>query len=176
MRCGGRTSPRAPRRSPSDKDTLAKAYEVLNYIYAGSGREEPLPYGLMALQAYVELGNLRHQGWCLNNLAMQDFAAGRWDEALAKFRRATEIFRRIGDTAAEGNAAYNEAEILVRQGRYADAGELLPEVLRIARAVEDEELVALAQRERPACWPASARRRRGRRPGAGRPGPLRQAG
>ena len=65
-----------------DKATLAAAYEVLNYIYAGSGREEPLPYGLMALQAYVELGNLRHQGWCHNNLAMQDFAAGRWDESL----------------------------------------------------------------------------------------------
>ena len=106
----------------ADKDTLAKAYEVLNYIHAGSGRPEPFPYGLMALQAYVELGNLRHQGWCLNNLAMQDFSAGQWDESLDKFRRATDIFRRIGDTAAEGNAAYNEAEILVRQRRYSDAG------------------------------------------------------
>jgi class 3 adenylate cyclase/tetratricopeptide (TPR) repeat protein len=134
-----------------DKDTLAKAYEVLNYVYAGSGREEPLPYGLMALQAYTELGNLRHQGWCLNNLAMQDFGAGRWNESLAKFRQATGLFRRIGDTAAEGNAMYNEAEILVRQRRYAAAGELLPDVLRIARAVEDEELVALAQRETARC-------------------------
>ena len=130
-----------------DQDTLAKAYEVLNYIYAGSGREEPLPYGRLALQAYVELGNLRHQGWCLNNLAMQDFSGGRWDESLGNFRKATEIFRRIGDTAAEGNAIYNEAEILVRQGWYADAQALLPDVLRIARAVEDDELVALAQRE-----------------------------
>jgi class 3 adenylate cyclase/tetratricopeptide (TPR) repeat protein len=130
-----------------DKDTLAKAYEVLNYIYAGSGREEPLPYGLMALQAYSELGNLRHQGWCLNNLAMQDFTAGRWNESLTRFRQATDIFRRIGDTAAEGNAIYNEAEILVRQGRYAEATDLLADVLRIAKAVEDEELVALAQRE-----------------------------
>jgi tetratricopeptide (TPR) repeat protein len=130
-----------------DKATLAAAYEVLNYIYAGSGREEPLPYGLMALQAYVELGNLRHQGWCHNNLAMQDFAAGRWDESLDRFHRATEMFRRIGDTAAEANASCNEAEILVRQGRYADAVQLLPDVLRIARAVEDEELVAIAQRE-----------------------------
>ncbi len=109
-----------------DKTTLAAAYEVLNYIYAGSGRPEPLPYGLMALQAYVELGNLRHQGWCLNNLAMQDFAAGRWNESLDRFRRATDLFRRIGDTAAEGNASCNEAEILVRQGRYADARAAAP--------------------------------------------------
>ena len=130
-----------------DKNTLAAAYEVLNYIYAGSGRQEPLPYGLMALQTYVELGNLRHQGWCLNNLAMQDFAAGRWNESLERFRRSTDLFRRIGDTAAEGNASCNEAEILVRQGRYAEAVQLLPDVLRIARAVGDEELVAIAQRE-----------------------------
>ena len=130
-----------------DKFSLAGAYEVLNLIYAGSGREEPLPYGRLALQAYTELGDLRHQGWCLNNLAMQDFGAGRWNESLTKFRQATGLFRRIGDTAAEGNAIYNEAEILVRQRRYAEARDLLTDVLRIARAVEDDELVALAQRE-----------------------------
>ncbi len=130
-----------------DKAALAAAYEVLNHVHAGSGREEPFPYGRLALQAYTELGDLRHQGWCLNNLAAQDVTAGRWNESLADFRRAADLFRRIGDTAAEGNALYNQAEILVRQRRYAVAQELLPDVLRIARAVEDEELVALAERE-----------------------------
>jgi class 3 adenylate cyclase/tetratricopeptide (TPR) repeat protein len=130
-----------------DKDTLAQAYETLNMIYVGSGREEPLPYGRLALQAYVELGNLRHQGWCLNNLATQDASRGEWTESIANFARATELFRRIGDTAAEANASYNQGEMLVRQGRYAEAQALLPGVVRIARAVEDGELVALAQRE-----------------------------
>jgi len=138
-----------------DKDTLAQAYEVLNYIYAGSGREEPLPYGRLALTAYEELGDLRHQGWCLNNLATQDFASGRWNESGANLRRATDIFRRIGDTAAEGNASYNLAELLVRQGRYAEAGGVLLDVLRIARAVEDDELVALALREQARTTAAS---------------------
>jgi tetratricopeptide (TPR) repeat protein len=130
-----------------DKDALAQAYEVLNYIYASSGREEPLPYGRLALQAYVELGNLPHQGHCLNNLAAQDVNAGRWDESIANFRRASDLFRRIGDTASEANATYNEAEMLVRQRRHVRAQPLLRDVLRIARAVEDDELVALAQRE-----------------------------
>jgi class 3 adenylate cyclase/tetratricopeptide (TPR) repeat protein len=130
-----------------DKFSLAKAYEMVNTIYAGSGREEPLPYGRLALRAYEELGNLGPQGWCLNNLAAQDVTAGRWNESIASFRRATDIFRRIGDTAAEANASYNEAEMLVRQRRYAEALAVLPDVLRIARAVEDEELVALALRE-----------------------------
>ena len=100
-----------------DKDALAQAYEMLNAIYAGSGREEPLPYGRLALLAYTELGNLQRQAHCLNNLAVQAFTHGRWNEALASYREATEIFRRIGDTASEGNAAYNQAELLVRQRR-----------------------------------------------------------
>ena len=120
---------------------------MLNHIYAGSGREEPLPYGRLALQAYTELGDLRHQGWCLNNLAAQDFTAGRWNESLADFRRAADLFRRTGDAAAEGNAVYNQAEILVRQRRYDESLQLLPVVLRTARAVDDEELLALAERE-----------------------------
>jgi class 3 adenylate cyclase/tetratricopeptide (TPR) repeat protein len=130
-----------------DKEALAQAYEMLNGIYAGSGRPEPLPYGQLALQANRELGDLPRQGHCLNNLAVEAFSHGRWEEALIQYRQAAEIFRRTGDSASEVNAAYNQAELLVRQGRFAEAAELLPEVLLVARAVEDEELVALAMRE-----------------------------
>ncbi len=130
-----------------DKGALAQAYEMLNGIYAGSGRSEPLPYGQLALQANRELGDLPRQGHCLNNLAVEAFTHGRWEEALAQYRRAADIFRRTGDAASEVNAAYNQAELLVRQGRFSEAAELLPEVLLVARAVEDEELVALALRE-----------------------------
>ncbi len=130
-----------------DKDALAQAYEMLNAIYAGSGREEPLPYGRLALLADTELGNLERQAHCLNNIAVQAFGAGQWNEALGSYRRAAGIFRRIGDTASEVNADYNQAELLVRQGCLDEAGALLPDVLLVARAMEDEELVALALRE-----------------------------
>ena len=130
-----------------DAEALAQAHEMLNAIYAGSGREEPLPYGDLALRAYTELGNLPRQGHCLNNLAVQAFTSGRWDHALSNYRQASDLFGRIGDTAAEGNALYNRAELLVCQRRFADAATLLPAVLRIARAVQDDELVALALRE-----------------------------
>ncbi|QNN52669.1 ATP-binding protein [Nocardioides mesophilus] len=131
----------------ADKDAVAQAYEMLNFIYASSGREEPLPYGRLALQAYVELGNLARQGHCLNNLAMQEYTGGRWDESLTHLREASDLFHRIGDTAAEANALYNRVELLVRQGRGTDVEVPLPDVLRIARAMEDDELVALALRE-----------------------------
>jgi class 3 adenylate cyclase/tetratricopeptide (TPR) repeat protein len=130
-----------------DKRALAQAYEAFLAIHAASGRAEPLPYGRLALQANRELGDLTAQGHCLNNIAVQAYLHGRWEEALVCYREATQIFGRTGDTASEGNAAYNQAELLVRQGRFAEAGELLDEVLVIARAVEDDELVALAMRE-----------------------------
>ena len=130
-----------------DKDALAQAYEALNFVYASSGRDEPLPYGRIALQAYVELDNLSRQAHCLNNLAMQEYNDARWEQSLILLRRASEIFHRTGDTAAEANALYNQVELLVRQRRPADAEGLLPDVLRIARAVEDDELAALAVRE-----------------------------
>ena len=130
-----------------DKETLALAYTTQSFIYATSGREEPLPYGQLALQVYTELGELLEQAHCLNNLAVQAFGAGRWDEARVKYQRATDIFRRVGDTASEGNAIYNQVELLVRQRKYEEAARLVPDVLRIARAVGDDELVALALRE-----------------------------
>jgi class 3 adenylate cyclase/tetratricopeptide (TPR) repeat protein len=131
----------------TDKAALAQAYEMLHTIYAGSGRDEPLPYGRLALQANRELGDLPPQGHCLNNLAVEAFNHGRWDEALSQYRQAAQIFRRIGDAANEVNATYNQAELLVRQGRFDEAAALLPDVLLVSRAVEDDELVALALRE-----------------------------
>ena len=147
-----------------DNDALAQAYEMLNAIYAGSGREEDLPYGRLALQAYRELGNLPRAG----PLPQQPRRRGVHPRALERgagpaTEQATDIFRRIGDTASEGNAIYNHAELLVCQRRYDEAAALLPEVLRIARALDDEELVALALREQARTAGARGRPTPGRR-------------
>ena len=45
------------------------------------------------------------------------------------------------------NADYNRADVLVRQGRSDEALPLLENTLRVARAVGDEELVALVRKE-----------------------------
>jgi class 3 adenylate cyclase/tetratricopeptide (TPR) repeat protein len=131
----------------ADKSALAQAYAVMNAICVASGREEELPYGRLALQAYAELGELTGQAHCLNNLAVRALAGGRWIDALADFRRAAEIFDRVGDTASAGSAVFNQAEVLVRQGVLDDAQQLLDEARRVALLVEDEELQALVARE-----------------------------
>ena len=130
-----------------DKLTLALAYSNLYGIYVAAGREPDLPYGELALQAYVELEDLPHQADCTNNLAVSALDHNRWPEAAEMFGRAAEIYRRIGDTQGEGLATYNRAEVLVRQGRLEQARPLLDETLLTARAVSDDELVALVLRE-----------------------------
>jgi tetratricopeptide (TPR) repeat protein len=80
-------------------------------------------------------------------MAIGAHQAGRWNEAEQMFGRAAAIFTRIGDIANECNAVYNKADLLVRQGRFDEAEPLLRDVLRTARAVDDQELIALALRE-----------------------------
>ena len=63
------------------------------------------------------------------------------------FARAAESFRRIGDATNAANADYNRADVLVRQGRSAEALLVLENPLRVARAVGDQELVALVLKE-----------------------------
>ena len=130
-----------------DPATLAHTYNALHLSYGGSGLREDRPYGHLALAAYEALDDLRGQALCLGNLAIDDYNAGRWDTARAMFARAAEIFRRVGDVANEGNEAYNQADVLVSQGRFAEALEALRLALRLGRGVDDEELVALSLRE-----------------------------
>ena len=63
------------------------------------------------------------------------------------FARAAESFRRLGDATNAANADYNRADVLVRQGRSDEALPLLENTLRVARAVGDEDLVALVRKE-----------------------------
>jgi tetratricopeptide (TPR) repeat protein len=130
-----------------DRTTLAQAYATLHSIYVAAELEPPLPYGELALQAYTELGDLPHQADCTNNLAVSALDHNRWLEAAETFGKAAAIYRRIGDTQGEGLAIYNQADVLMRQGRLPEAEKLLAEALLTARAVSDDDLVAPVLRE-----------------------------
>ncbi|HEY8828832.1 MAG TPA: adenylate/guanylate cyclase domain-containing protein [Jatrophihabitantaceae bacterium] len=134
-------------RLSGDRDALAYAYNTrhLACIHAGVGEEEA--YGELALAVYEDLGDLRMQAHCLNNLAISAMHDGQWDRSADLLDRAAGIFRRVGDTANEANAQYNRADLLIRQQRFAQAEPLLVAALRAAQAADDRELVALAMRE-----------------------------
>jgi predicted ATPase/class 3 adenylate cyclase len=135
-------------REAGDRESLAYAYNTMHLAYMHAGRIEEQPFGELSLAIYEEVGDLRMQGHCLNNLAIGAMQDGRWDLSADLLHRAADVFRRIGDTANEANAVYNRADLLIRQGRFAEVEPLLTAALRAARAVDDHELVALVLRER----------------------------
>jgi len=134
-------------RLSGDRDALAYAYNTRHIacIHAGVAEEEA--YGELALVAYEDIGDLRMQGHCLNNLAISAMHDGEWDRSAGLLDRAAGVFRRVGDTANEANAQYNRADLLIRQRRFAPAEPLLSAALRAAQAADDRELVALVTRE-----------------------------
>jgi class 3 adenylate cyclase/predicted ATPase len=134
-------------RLSGDAATLAPAYTTLHGIYLASGRDSYRTLGTLALQAYVDIDDVSGQAQCTNNLAVEALEDNRWVEAATMFRRAAELYRRLGDTDNEGVALCNQAEVLVDQGRYDEAAPLLDEALEMARSVSDDELVALATRQ-----------------------------
>jgi class 3 adenylate cyclase/tetratricopeptide (TPR) repeat protein len=135
-------------RSAGDRDALAYAYNTMHLAYLHAGRPEERPFGELALAIYEELDDLRMQGHCLNNLAIGAMHDGRWDLSSDLLQRAADLFRRVGDTANEANSVYNRADLLIRQGRFAEVEPLLASALGAARAVDDHQLVALVLRER----------------------------
>ena len=135
-------------RKADDRESLAYAYNTMHLAYLHAGRIEEQPFGELSLAIYEQLGDLRMQGHCLNNLAIGAMQDGRWDVSADLLHRAADMFRRVGDTANEANAVYNRADLLIRQGRFAEVKPLLATALHAARAADDHELVALVLRER----------------------------
>jgi tetratricopeptide (TPR) repeat protein len=124
----------------------ANAYAALHAVEVASGGSGEL-HGETALRIFEQLGDLTNQAHMLNNLAARRFYAGHWSDALLMFAQAADSFRRLGDAKNAANADYNRADVLVRQGRSDEALPLLQNTLRIARAVGDEDLVALVRKE-----------------------------
>ncbi|GAA2162800.1 AAA family ATPase [Pedococcus bigeumensis] len=128
-------------------DALAQAHLVLHGVEVFTGSSSGMDHGETALALYAGLGDLSGQAHAHNNIAMRLLLQGRWTEALEGFQRAAASFEKVGDAANAANAAYNSADLLNRQGRPRAALDVLAGVLRIAKAVDDEELRALVLRE-----------------------------
>jgi class 3 adenylate cyclase/tetratricopeptide (TPR) repeat protein len=134
-------------KESGDAEALAYAYNTRHVACMHAGVADEENSGLLALELYRKLGDLRMQGHCLNNLAIAAMQEGAWTLSAERLDQAAELFRRVGDTPNEANALYNRADLLIRQRRFSEAEPLLVQAMRAARAADDEELVALAQRE-----------------------------
>jgi tetratricopeptide (TPR) repeat protein len=119
-----------------DRAELAHAYYVLHILHMTLGTPEKVRYRTLALPIYEELGDLTRQGYVLNNLGIDAYEEGEWDEAIAYYRRSYEALARAGAWVEAADTGYNIAEILADQGHLEEAERLVRESGRTHRAAE----------------------------------------
>lgn len=127
-----------------DERSLARAYFLLDSAYTDLGDPECARYRGLAFPIYRKLGDLIGQATVLNNLGVDAYYEGRWEEALVYYERSREARERAGDVVHGAGVANNIGEILSDQGRIDDAEILFRDALRIWRPAGFPIGVALA--------------------------------
>ena len=151
----------ASARRSGDPGCQAMALSTLYGFHLMAGQTPTEPLGQQALEIYVEIGDLDGQAGVTNNLAYEAFVESRWSDAADQFRIAAEINRRLGDTVEEARARGNLAELLVDQGRAAEAVAPLEEAMVAARAADDVDLEAFLETQLGRALARSGRPRAG---------------
>ncbi len=112
---------------------LAHALNLLslNTVHLGDGARV---HAERALGLLENLGDWAATGRVLNNLAIDSYYAGRWDEAADLYRQGREASDRAGDVVMVATFDNNIAEILSDQGRLDEAAELFQRAESVWRA------------------------------------------
>ena len=130
--------------SVNHMEGLAHAYYLLHLAYTSLGRPERKAFRGLALPIYEELGDLLGQANVLNNLGIDAYYEGRWDEALRLYERSREFRVRIGDVVGAATITNNIAEIKSDQGHFAEAEELFSEARDVCDAAGYRLVATLA--------------------------------
>jgi tetratricopeptide (TPR) repeat protein len=107
--------------SCDDLRSTAHAYYLMHLAYTELGSPEREAFRGLALPIYEELGDLLGQANVLNNLGIDAYYEGRWDEALDLYRRSREARERIGDVVGAATITNNIGEIESDQGHLDEA-------------------------------------------------------
>ena len=126
-----------------DRAALGHAYFLLhlNHISLGEKDDE---HARLALSMLEEAGDLVLQSNVVNNLGIEAYYAGRWDEASELYRQSGELSERVGDVVNVARAQNNEGEIVSDQGKLDEAEALFSEARRVWRAARYPVGIALA--------------------------------
>jgi class 3 adenylate cyclase/tetratricopeptide (TPR) repeat protein len=115
-------------------DVVADALGMLDMAEIGLGLPSDPTRAARALQLYERLGDLADQARVLNQMGYRAYFAGDWVTALSLYERSRDLLDRIGNTPNAAVLAANIAEILVDQGRSAEAETMLRTALHTWRA------------------------------------------
>lgn len=128
------TQAMAEAEASGEAEALARSYQVLDAAYNMLGQPAKAIYSERALAIYEGLGNLPGTAVVTNNLGGQAYFEGRWEDALGFYARAQDAFVRAGNEAEAATCGANIGEVLVSQGRYREAEEVLVGAVRVLRA------------------------------------------
>jgi tetratricopeptide (TPR) repeat protein len=117
-----------------DRAGLAHAYYLLHTAHYSVGSPDRIRYRELALPIYEELGDLVGMGTVLNNLGVDAYFEGRWDDALDLYRRGQDARERAGDVVNAAASVNNIGEIRSDQGHLDEAERLFRTAHDIASA------------------------------------------
>jgi class 3 adenylate cyclase/tetratricopeptide (TPR) repeat protein len=121
---------------------LAHASYALDWALVGSGRRAEATHSSRALEIYEQLGDPEREQVVLNNLGMFAYFDGRWDDAIALYRRAGLCGQRSGRPGDVAFTDCNVGEILSDQGRLDEAEESLTRARRVWSATGERTAAA----------------------------------
>ena len=87
-RSGGPWTPSSSRHEIGYLPGLAHGYFLLHIAHTATGHPDRAAFRGLALPIYEELGDLLGQAHVLNNLGIEAYYDGRWDEALDLYERS----------------------------------------------------------------------------------------
>jgi predicted ATPase/class 3 adenylate cyclase len=119
---------------PASVSALALACNLVSWSQTMLGDPDAEQWARRALELYEELGDLVGQANMANNLGIQAYFDGRWDETLELYRRSMAASERVGNVADAAATAANIGELLVNQGRLDEAEPVLRHAARALRA------------------------------------------
>ena len=116
---------------PANLPALAHAYYLMHLAYISNRSPERSALRGLALPIYEELGDLLGQANVLNNLGIDAYYEGRWQEALEHYERSKALRERIGDVVGAATITNNIGEIKSDQGYLTTAAGLAEEAREV---------------------------------------------
>ncbi|MEM8704866.1 MAG: adenylate/guanylate cyclase domain-containing protein [Actinomycetota bacterium] len=117
-----------------DQRAEAKALQRLHLAITFLRRPDDHGWGRRALAHFRELDDHDQIAVVLNNLGVQAYFAGNWNDAIAYYTESAEERGKAGNTIELALAALNTGELLSDQGHWDRAAEMLTDAIRNTEA------------------------------------------
>src|SRR5208283_641185 len=100
---------------------MARAYMTTDEALIRLGRLGETKHFALALEIFEGLGDRPTVGAALRNLGVVAYFEGRWDDAIALWRRGADVALSSGDIAGSAISELNIGETYANQGRLDEA-------------------------------------------------------